>query len=36
LTEVSFVTKKNFDVEEQLADILAYGLRLKYEKSTKK
>ena len=35
LTEVSFVTKKNFDVEEQLADILAYGLRLKYEKSTK-
>lgn len=31
LTEVSFVTKKNFDIEEQLADILAYGLRLKYE-----
>jgi len=33
LTEISFVTKKNFDIEEQLADILAYGLRLKYEKS---
>ncbi|MFH1561097.1 MAG: DUF3800 domain-containing protein [Patescibacteria group bacterium] len=32
LTEVSFVTKKNFDIEEQLADILAYGLRLRYEK----
>lgn len=31
LTEVSFVTKKNFDIEEQLADILAYGLKLKYE-----
>jgi len=32
LTEISFVTKKNFDIEEQLADILAYGLKLKYEK----
>jgi len=31
LTEISFVTKKNFDIEEQIADILAYGLRLKYE-----
>lgn len=35
LTEISFVTKKNFDIEEQLADILAYGLKLKYEKSAK-
>jgi hypothetical protein len=34
LTEISFVTKKNFDIEEQLADILAYGLKLKYEKPT--
>ncbi len=32
LTEISFVTKKNFDIEEQMADLLAYGLRLKYEK----
>lgn len=32
LTEVSFVTKKNHDIEEQIADLLAYGLRLKYEK----
>ncbi|MBU1130385.1 DUF3800 domain-containing protein [Patescibacteria group bacterium] len=31
LTEISFVTKKNLDIEEQIADILAYGLRLKYE-----
>ena len=32
LTEISFVTKKNFDIEEQLADLLVYGLKLKYEK----
>jgi hypothetical protein len=32
LTEISFVTKKNYDIEEQLADLLAYGLKLKYEK----
>lgn len=32
LTEVSFVTKKNNDIEEQVADLLAYGIRLKYEK----
>jgi len=31
LTEISFVTKKNYDIEEQIADILAYGIRLKYE-----
>lgn len=35
LTEISFVTKKNFDIEEQIADILAYGLKLKYEKRNK-
>lgn len=35
LTEISFVTKKNFDIEEQMADILAYGLKLKYEKRAK-
>lgn len=32
LTEISFVTKKNEDIEEQIADLLAYGIRLKYEK----
>ena len=32
LTEVSFVTKKNNDIEAQIADLLAYGVRLKYEK----
>lgn len=32
LTEVSFVSKKNEDIEEQIADLLAYGIRLKYEK----
>lgn len=32
LTEISFVTKKNFDIEEQLADLLVYGLKLKYDK----
>ncbi len=29
LTEVSFVTKKNFDIEEQIADLLVYGAKLK-------
>lgn len=33
LTEISFVTKKNFDIEEQIADLLAYGAKLKYRKS---
>lgn len=31
LTEISFVTKKNFDIEEQIADLLAYGINLKYQ-----
>lgn len=31
LTEISFVTKKNHDIEEQIADLLAYGARLKFE-----
>jgi hypothetical protein len=30
LTEISFVTKKNHDVEEQVADLLAYAARLKF------
>lgn len=36
LTEISYVTKKNHDIEEQIADLLAYGARLKYEKSKPK
>jgi len=35
LTEISFVTKKNDDIEEQIADLLAYGIKLKYEKQKK-
>lgn len=31
LTEISFVSKKNEDIEEQIADLLAYGIRIKYE-----
>ncbi|MFH1566016.1 MAG: DUF3800 domain-containing protein [bacterium] len=31
LTEISFVTKKNHDIEEQIADLLAYSARLKFE-----
>ncbi len=34
LTEISYVTKKNHDIEEQIADLLAYGARLKFEKRT--
>ena len=29
LTEISFVTKKNLDIEEQIAYILVYGAKLK-------
>ncbi len=32
LTEVSFVTKKNHDIEEQIADLLAYAAKLKFMK----
>lgn len=32
LTEISFVTKKNYDIEEQIADLLAYGAKLKFLK----
>lgn len=31
LTSVAFVTKKNHDIEEQIADLFAYGAKLKYE-----
>ncbi len=36
LTEVSFVTKKNYDIEEQIADLLAYGAKLKFLKKDHK
>jgi len=32
LTEITFVTKKNHDIEEQIADLLAYGAKLKFLK----
>lgn len=31
LTEISFVTKKNHDIEEQIADLLAYAAKLKFK-----
>lgn len=36
LTSVSFVTKKNHDTEEQIADLLGYAARLQYLKKQKK
>ena len=36
LTSVSFVTKKNHDTEEQIADLLGYAARLHYLKRQKK
>jgi hypothetical protein len=36
LTEISFVTKKNHDTEEQIVDLLTYAVRLKAEKRNKK
>ncbi|MEK7636915.1 MAG: DUF3800 domain-containing protein [Patescibacteria group bacterium] len=30
LTSISFVTKRNHDIEEQISDLLAYGARLRY------
>ncbi len=32
LTEISFVTKKNHDIEEQISDLLAYAAKLKFKK----
>lgn len=32
LTSISFVTKKNFDIEEQIADMLAYAAKCEYMK----
>lgn len=36
ITEISFVTKKNFDIEEQIADLLAYGIKAKYQNTNQK
>ncbi|MBU4375033.1 hypothetical protein KKH38_00840 [Patescibacteria group bacterium] len=33
LTSVSFVTKNNFDIEEQIADLFAYAAKCKYSQS---
>lgn len=35
LTSISFVTKKNFDIEEQIADLFAYAARCKYLRMSK-
>jgi hypothetical protein len=31
ITSISFVTKNNLDIEEQIADLLAYGVKCKYD-----
>lgn len=36
LTSISFVTKRNYDIEEQLADLLAYAAKCKYLRLIKK
>lgn len=36
LTSISFVTKRNYDIEEQIADLLAYAAKCKYLRLTKK
>lgn len=36
LTSISFVTKNNYDIEEQIADLFAYGAKCKYEKEVEK
>jgi hypothetical protein len=36
LTSINFVTKKNHDIESQLADLFAYGVRCEYEAKIKK
>jgi len=35
ITSISFVTKHNLDVEEQIADLFAYGVKCKYDKFKK-
>ena len=36
LTSISFVTKRNFDIEEQIADIFSYAAKCKFEREFKK
>jgi len=36
ITSISFVTKKNYDIEEQIADLFAYAAKCKYSKKLKK
>lgn len=36
ITSISFVTKRNHDIEEQLADLFAYAARCKYMRINKK
>lgn len=36
LTSISFVTKRNFDIEEQIADIFSYAAKCKFEHDFKK
>jgi hypothetical protein len=36
LTSVSFVTKRNHDIEEQIADLFAYAAKIKYQTKTSK
>lgn len=36
LTSISFVTKRNHDIEEQIADLFAYAARCKFMRMTKK
>jgi len=36
LTSVSFVTKRNHDIEEQIADLFAYAAKIKYQSSITK
>ena len=36
LTSISFVTKRNFDIEEQIADLFSYAAKCKYLKENQK
>lgn len=35
LTSISFVTKRNFDIEEQIADLFSYAAKCKFEREFK-
>lgn len=36
ITSLSFVSKHNLDIEEQIADLFAYGVKCKYDKNVNK